>query len=434
MLFFKSLPLGLILLIADVSPSSASLAPRAIQMMHQAAVKHTKSLARDLRVAFGGILVTQPPSTNTHVVYCKPGRSGALGGTASGGNNTSSGGTSSRPPSSTSRAGSSSTKSSSSGNPTGTPPASSPWKLIESHQGNNFYDGWDFFIGPDTPTQGIVDYVDQGTARANGLLEVNGNGNAIMRVETTPNVPNLRKSIRITTQSQFNGGLIIMDSVHMPTGCGTWPAFWTNGPNWPHGGEIDIVEAVNDYTNNQMTIHTDPGCRLTTGDANALKISGNVIGGTDCAAATTGNQGCGIRSTMGNSFGAGFNRNGGGTYAMQWDTSGISIFFFPRGSEPADIANEVPQPATWGLPQARWPADACDPFKFFNNHHAIFDTTLCGQWAGSAWNGAGIPGQEQSCAQRTGVSTCEAFVRANGASMSEAYWEVKYVKLYTFQG
>lgn len=35
-----------------------------------------------------------------------------------------------------------------------------------------------------------------------------------------------------------------MDSVHMPTGCATWPAFWSNGPNWPAGGEIDIVEGV----------------------------------------------------------------------------------------------------------------------------------------------------------------------------------------------
>ena len=44
-----------------------------------------------------------------------------------------------------------------------------------------------------------------------------------MRVETTPNVTSTRQSIRITTESQWNGGLFIMDAVHMPTGCGTWP-------------------------------------------------------------------------------------------------------------------------------------------------------------------------------------------------------------------
>ena len=43
-----------------------------------------------------------------------------------------------------------------------------------------------------------------------------------------------------------------------------------------------------------------------------------------------------------------------------------------------------------------------------------------GQWAGAVWSSSGIPGQEQSCAQKTGVSTCEAFVRANGAAMDEA--------------
>ena len=44
-----------------------------------------------------------------------------------------------------------------------------------------------------------------------------------MRVETTPTVTSTRQSIRITTLSQWNGGLFIMDAVHMPTGCGTWP-------------------------------------------------------------------------------------------------------------------------------------------------------------------------------------------------------------------
>ncbi|KAG6919559.1 hypothetical protein DXG01_004222 [Tephrocybe rancida] len=429
MLLLTSLPLGLLFLISDLQPTSATLVPRTVQRIHEVAARHTKNLARDLRVAFGGVLVTQqPPSNNQHVVYCRPGRPVI-------GNGTTPSGTSSLGPSSTSRAGSSPTKSSSSGAPTGTGTStpSSPWKLTETHAGNSFFDGWDFQLGND-PTNGIVQYVSQDVGRSSGILEVNGNGNAVMRVETTPVVQNTRNSIRITTQSSFNGGLVVMSAVHMPTGCGTWPAFWTNGPNWPAGGEIDIVEAVNDYTHNQMTIHTNPGCTLPTADNANLGISGAVIGGTDCAAITTGNQGCGIRSSSGNTFGAGFNNNGGGTYAMQWDSNGISIYFFPKGSEPSDLTNEKPLPDTWGPPTARWPADKCNPYQFFNNHHAIFDTTLCGDWASGVWSSTGIPGQEQSCAQRTNFSTCEAFVRTNGASMAEAYWEVEYVKIFQNQG
>jgi hypothetical protein len=143
-----------------------------------------------------------------------------------------------------------------------------------------------------------------------------------MRVDTTPQVSGNRASVRIQTQYTFNGGLVIMDSVHMPTGCGTWPAFWTEGPNWPQTGEIDIVEGVNDYTNNQATVHTNSGCDLPTSNVTALGISGSVVGGTNCAALQTGNQGCGIQASQTNSFGAAFNNNGGGVYASAF------LFFF----------------------------------------------------------------------------------------------------------
>lgn len=413
------------------------------------AVRHSAGLARDIKVAFKDVLVSQP-KVSPRTVYCAPkslrGVGSGGGGTGHGNNATGTAGTeptgtASQPPATsgfktvTHRPGVSSTSDASpsatstdSAQPT--PAAgSSSYSVIESHQGSSFFDGWDFFTGGD-PTNGIVSFIDQGTASQNGLANVNAAGNAVMRVETTPQVQNTRQAVRITTTKSYNGGLVIMDSVHMPTGCGTWPAFWSNGPNWPSGGEIDIVEGVNDYSNNQATIHTDPGCSIASSDSSKLAITGKVVGGTNCAALQTGNQGCGVRASQANSFGAAFNNGNGGVYAMRWDDQGISVFFFARGSVPADIDAGAPQPDSWGQPMATWPASACDPNKFFHDHSLIFDTTLCGDWASGVWGASGVPGQDQSCAQTTGFSTCEAYVRAKGDALDQAFWEVKSVKIY----
>lgn len=442
-------PLCLLLLVlqavteisATPSNGNTRALPRLVRRAHESAVRRTHSLARDIRVAFGRVLPRAETDSDNggRVVYCKPGGKqtvldgpkngggeGSGSGIGSSGNSTS---TSAPQGSSSSRGSSTRTRSSTSAaQPTATA-VDSPWRLTNSYQGDTFFQGWDFFTSPD-PTHGLVDYIDEASARRDGILEINSAGNAIMRVETTPTVPGNRKSIRITTQAQFNGGLVIMDAVHMPHGCGTWPAFWTNGPNWPNGGEIDILEGVHDYANNQATLHTSDGCTIASSSSSALAISGSVIAGTDCSVSTTSNQGCGIRANSATTYGSGFNDNGGGVYAMKWDSTGIAVYFFPRDSIPADITANTPLPETWGAAQARWPAASCDPFRFFNNHHAIFDTTLCGDWAGGVWNAAGIPGQEQSCAQRTGFSTCDAFIRARGSAFQEAYWEVRYMQIY----
>lgn len=69
---------------------------------------------------------------------------------------------------------------------------------------------------------------------------------------------------------------------------------------------------------------------------------------------------------------------------MKWDTTGISVFFFPRDAIPADVAQDTPVPSTWGLPMANFPSTTCDPFTFFKDNFAIFDTTFCGDWAGES--------------------------------------------------
>ncbi|KAK1226952.1 hypothetical protein PQX77_010020 [Marasmius sp. AFHP31] len=464
---------------------------RTVHKAHRFATRHSKGLADDLRVAFGAVLVSTPKSSGptgtggglrllssreeqsvlgNPVVYCKSGGA-RLGGSNSGGGSSGAGGnmgngngnsngsgttmmsggnggnrTDSKSstsfgdrPTSTGGGGggggaqttTSTSTSTSAQVPTATPVNNnSPFKIVDSHSGSNFFNGWNFWTFGD-PTNGIVNYVDEATARANGLLEINSAGNAIMRVETTPQVSGNRRSVRIQTQLEIDKGLWIMDSLHVPTGCGTWPAFWTNGPAWPFDGEFDIFEGVHDYSANQATLHTDAGCSLSSSSSSTLGISGTVITKLTCAVGGgAGNEGCGVRATTDNTYGAPFNRNKGGVYAGLIDSDGIAVWFFPRGSIPQDIENEAPLPSTWGTPMARWDAGSCSPDRYFNNQAAIFTNTLCGDWAGGVWNNAGVPGQEQSCAQRTGFATCEEYVRNNGGGMSEAYWEVKSVKIY----
>ncbi|KAJ9101111.1 hypothetical protein QFC21_003329 [Naganishia friedmannii] len=309
----------------------------------------------------------------------------------------------------------------------------SEWQLKETWSGNSFFDHWSFW-SYDDPTHGTVKYVDAGTAWNEGLISINNKGNAIMKVDTTEQVSGGRKSVRIHGNLVYTGGLVLMDAVHMPTGCGTWPAWWSNGPNWPYGGEIDILEGINAFGDNQVSLHTGSGCHLA---ANDISMTGALTTGSydsyNCASYETSNQGCGVRdSTNSDAYGKGYNNVGGGVYAMKWDKEGIKVWWFNRNSIPADITAEQPIPSGWGRPVADFPSTDCDPYKFFYEHFNIFDTTFCGDWAGAdgVWNYAGYAGQDQSCAAMTGYSTCADYVLNKGSAFTEAYWEVAYVKYF----
>ncbi|CCM01309.1 uncharacterized protein FIBRA_03358 [Fibroporia radiculosa] len=409
----------LLFLLVNTAPSDASIFARGSKSVLRAASRarhhatgRSAGLVRDLKLAYSGVFVNQyaadEPSSGRMYCVNVPGNQSILDHGS---------------PSATG------TVTSAASAPTSSAVASSPWKLTQSYEGDSFFAGWTFFTYVD-PTGGNVDYVDGSAAQSANLTGINSAGNAYLKVDTTPVVSGNRQSVRITTDYTYTGALVVLDAVHMPTGCGTWPAFWSNGPNWPDGGEIDIVEGVNDYTNDQVTLHTTTGCALPTSNSTALGISGTLVSSVDCSVAGTGDTGCGIRANQTNSFGEGFNAIGGGVYAMQWDNSGVSVHFFTRSTIPTDITAGAPQPSGWGTPIANFPASSCNPSQFFYNHSAIFDTTLCGAWAGDDWGDAGVPGQAQSCAQRTNTSTCQEFVANNGAAFDEAYWEVKSVKIY----
>ena len=116
--------------------------------------------------------------------------------------------------------------------------------LEDDYTPSNFFNMFSFWTSGD-PTHGFVDYVSEATAQSSGLISTTSNG-IYMGVDHTNMAPNGRASVRLTSNKAYNAGsLVILDLQHMPGGiCGTWPAFWTVGPNWPNGGEIDIIEGV----------------------------------------------------------------------------------------------------------------------------------------------------------------------------------------------
>lgn len=192
------------------------------------------------------------------------------------------------------------------------------------------------------------------------------------------------------------------------------------GPNWPASGEIDIIEGVNDAGTNSMTGHTAPGCSASFP---ASAFTGSDLS-NDCNTAINNNQGCSTVDTDSRSYGAGFNAQGGGVYAMEWTALYIQVFFWPAGQAPGDVFSDNPEPWKWGRP-AFLLQGGCDIDQHFANHQIVFDNTFCGSWAGAAWGG--------NCAAQHGGS-CNAFVQNNPGAFSDAYWLVNSLKVYNMQG
>ncbi|KAK0267084.1 hypothetical protein LTR35_016568 [Friedmanniomyces endolithicus] len=286
--------------------------------------------------------------------------------------------------------------------------------------GGNFFDMFTFFTGGD-PTNGYVNYVDQSVASQNGYIDASS---AQIYIGTDAvNVTNSagRNSVRLTSNKSYSSGLVILDLDHMPGGiCGTWPAFWMVGPNWPSAGEIDIIEGVNSQSSNAMTLHTGAGCSITNNDA----FSGS-IDTANCdvnAAGQNKNAGCSIGTSNAQSYGSGFNANNGGVYATNYDSSAISIYFFPRGSIPSDISSGSPNPSGWGKPLAQFQG-GCDIASKINDQQIVFDLTFCGDWAGEVWS------TDSTCSSK--ASTCNDYVLNNPAAFKDAYWSINSLKVYS---
>jgi len=240
---------------------------------------------------------------------------------------------------------------------------------------------------------------------------------------------------RLVSKKQYRGGLWIFDIKHIPQGTKVWPALWMmsgtpcpdHGNAWPAKGEIDIIEATYESDKSAMiqkpAIHTGGSCMEPSfwqpnvpysGSYNEDPVACTASAGCNCAT-TSGPNGCWWADIRTGSFIENVNSNGGGFYALVWNSDGIKVFYWARGSEPADVTNGSPQPWNWNQNQydtatnrqASWDFTTSCPSSRFDFLNLIIDNKLCGE------------------KYSTG---CSASSSDNYAAMS---WEFNSIKMYT---
>jgi hypothetical protein len=62
--------------------------------------------------------------------------------------------------------------------------------------------------------------------------------------------------------------------------------------------------------------------------------------------------------------------------------------------------------------------------SLYSDHNIIFNTDICGSWAGNAF-------QYASACPNT---TCEEYVSSNPSAFSDARWEIEYLRVYATDG
>lgn len=297
--------------------------------------------------------------------------------------------------------------------------ATAQYNLVDNYTPTTFAGKFDFFTDDD-PTNGYVNYVSYDTALSTGLYNASSTQVRIGVDDTNVATGRGRNSVRIASKTTYDHSLVVLDLSHMPGSvCGTWPAFWLLGANWPNGGEIDIIEGVNSQNYNTMAAHTNAGCSIS----NTGGMSGTLVT-SDCDVNDPNqgtNQGCSIKTGNTDSYGDGFNSQQGGVYATEWTSTAISIWYFPRSAIPADLTTGNPDPSAWGLPLANF-AGACDWDQKLAPQQILFDVTFCGDWAGNAFSSDPVCGSK--------ASTCQAFVQNNPSAFSETYWAINSLKVY----
>ena len=179
--------------------------------------------------------------------------------------------------------------------------AAQTYQIIKNYTAPSFFDHFSFFSDPD-PTAGFVKYLDMQAANYTGLAGFASSdqfqNSVFLGVSTSTVSQSGRPSTRIQSNDTFNSSTLwIADIRHHPHGCGIWSAYWLVGPDWPVGGEVDLLENINLATTDKYFLHTstnlsvakfsDPSMANSTG----MNIRGQ-FSNLSCTVTVESNTGC----------------------------------------------------------------------------------------------------------------------------------------------
>ncbi|KAI1614885.1 endo-1,3(4)-beta-glucanase [Exophiala viscosa] len=318
--------------------------------------------------------------------------------------------------------------------------SNSPYQLVKNYTSENFFQSFDFFSGPD-PSNSFVTYLDLDTANDAGLAgyisssALNDSYAVFLGTDFKNVTPDGRPSVRVQGRDWFNHSLIVADIMHMPSGCGTWPAFWLlgQGAPWPRRGEVDIIEGINNNSVNTLALHSDAG--VSVANLTSLRHGNHsAMTGTftslDCDVGSS-NVGCAATGSP-ESYGADFNAQGGRVVVTEISADVIQIWSFERDNIPQDLSEGLPNPhheangSSWGAPEVKFVNNGNDTFDdHFINLQPIFNTAFCGSWVEAFWH-------TSECSSL--APTCESYVANNPAAFVDAYWAIGGLQVYEPNG
>jgi hypothetical protein len=376
---------------------------------------------------------------------------------------------------------------------------SGPYQLVEHQQGHDLFNYYTFRTGPDSiGSDGFNTYVSFKRAQQLGIVDVkqdkkDGQQYVYMMSAPAPlgnktnNISdNKRESIRLEGKRRFDKGLFILDVVHIPAGCGVWPAFWlTDERVWPDHGEIDILESINAQTVAKTALHTGKECSMygyvseydktgiwdnatqipkaISGDSNNISI----VESDNCwvkAPHQWRNQGCVDVSSENGTIGAPLDKDGGGVYVLEWDPvhGYIKSWIFKRSRIPANLKAAIqtagqkakfrsaPEPDHWERPYAYFaigPNTGCSA-DHFRSMQRIFDLAFCGKVSGAKFaqdcpdlaNEYSTTTSSSSSSLSSAntetidpIAACNAYIASNPKALKDAYWKVSGVYVYQRQ-